>query len=306
MIAILPIAITSAELTSSNVSEPTLGSPVAESVYSAGTTYALGDYVISTTTHRRYKSLAAGNLGNALTDTTKWQDVGASNKFAMFDTERNLQTEGTSPLIVVITPGERFDSLAITGMEANSVAISISSTIGGGVVYSETVSLSGRDTVGLYTYFFGGFDFEPNLLRTTLPPYSDAVITLTFTRSSGFVKVGPMVVGMKEYLGEAELSPTSDVLNFSTVTRDADGGAEFNAVRNIPLTQLEVWAPKTRVERIRKFRDACNATPAVWSAIDDDTDGYFGALFTLAFPRRFSINLDEPEEARINLELESI
>lgn len=41
--------------------------------YEAGTTYGLGDEVWDAATLTYYRSLAAGNAGNPLTDTTKWE-----------------------------------------------------------------------------------------------------------------------------------------------------------------------------------------------------------------------------------------
>ena len=62
---------TDAIFTSSNVTEADYG------VYSAATTYALNAYVIVTTgVHKIYQSLVASNLGNAVTDITKWLDSG--------------------------------------------------------------------------------------------------------------------------------------------------------------------------------------------------------------------------------------
>jgi len=305
-----PIDITAAILTSTTLSEPQAGSPDPEPIYSTGTTYALDGVAIDTATHLKYRSLVASNLNNALTDTTKWECIGATNKWAMFDTTRNVQSEGTSPLTVVLTPGERFDSLALTGMEADQLDITITSVIGGGTVYSETVDLLYRSTVSWYTYFHGAFYYKSELLRTDLPPFSDAIITLTLTNAgspSTTVKCGPIGIGMKEYLGEVELGANSDRRNYSTVNRDASTGfAALDGLRNIPLTRVESWLPRERLERVRKFGDVINGRSIVWAGIDDDTDGYFGTLFTLGFARQFSINLDQPEEVRLSLQVESI
>ena len=56
MIVIPPILITSSVLASSTVAEPSAG----EVVWNAATSYAVGDVVIRTTTHRKYECQIAG------------------------------------------------------------------------------------------------------------------------------------------------------------------------------------------------------------------------------------------------------
>lgn len=60
MIVIPPIPITSSVLASSTVAEPSAG----EVVWNAATSYAVGDVVIRTTTHRKYECQIAGGFGD--------------------------------------------------------------------------------------------------------------------------------------------------------------------------------------------------------------------------------------------------
>ena len=97
-----------------------------ETAYNPATTYALGDTVYSAAAHRCYESLAAGNLGNPLpvlpeTETTKWIDVGPTNRWAMFDLSRNTQTVAASPLTVVVAPAED-QHRGLTGLSGNQAS----------------------------------------------------------------------------------------------------------------------------------------------------------------------------------------
>ncbi|HEY0847393.1 MAG TPA: hypothetical protein VGE12_18635, partial [Noviherbaspirillum sp.] len=142
-------AISASMLTSSTCAEP----HATETAYNAGTTYALGATVVSATNHRKYESLQAGNVGNPLPSlptldnpnpaTAYWQDVGPTNRWAMFDLLRDTQTVQASPLTVVITPGERVNSLALMKLEADSVTVTVTS--GGSTVYSHTEDLNTRE-----------------------------------------------------------------------------------------------------------------------------------------------------------------
>lgn len=273
--------------------------------YNGATTYALGDTCQDNTNHLIYESLEAGNVGNALTDTSKWLEIGKTNPWAMFDLLRNTATSQPGSITVVLTPGERVDSIALLGVVANSVSITITSDAV--TVYTLSESLNTRESFGWYDYFFRPITTRPSLIRFDLPPYTNAVITVTLAADTGNAECGACVIGTSEYLGRVLAEAESDVLNFSSVTRNAFGDSQLVPRRNVPRTQQQIIADKSRVNRIRTLRDSLNATPAVWSGLDDlDSDGYFEAVLILGIYKRFTINLRHPQHAAISLELEEV
>ncbi len=303
MRVIPPITITDAILTSSTATEPGTG----ETAYAAGTTYALGDTcsVIGTNSHIVYQSLQAGNIGHTpATSPTYWIAVGPTNRWKMFDTLRNTQTVSASPLTVVLTPGMRCNSIAVMGMVADSITVTVTS--GGSTVYTYTKDLRTRDVTDWYAYYFDPFTSLPGIVLFALPPYTNAIITVTMTISSGNVSCGAIVVGNSEYLGDMQYNAKDDVLNFSTITRDAYGTATLVARRNVPKTIQALWLDKSKVKRVADIRDSLNAVPAVWSGIDDPADGFFNSFLILGIYKTFSLDASGPNTAVVNLELEEI
>lgn len=310
MIVITPLSITDAILTSSTVSEPDTGEPAA---WNSGTTYALDDLVYLASTHKIYQSLQASNTNHDPADDIQgdednppvwWNEVGPTNKYAMFDLLRNTQTEAASPLTVELTPGQRINSLAVLSMEADSVTITMQNDAE--QVYSYTEDLNQREVFDWFDYFFEEFGTKPSIAMFDLPPYTGGVITVTLTSTSGTVKCGALVIGNQTYLGAVQLQAENDVLNFSRMERNFDGSAKMLQRRSIPKTIQDVFVDKSRINKIRAVRDELNAIPAVWSGLDDDTHGYFETLLILGFYRRFTINLNQEEHAVISLELEEI
>jgi hypothetical protein len=305
MNVIPPLAITDAMLTSSTISEPDTG----ETAWSgASVAYILGDRRIRTTTHRIYECVSAHTSAASPlpeNDTTHWLDIGPTNKWAMFDTLRNSATVHTGSITAVITPGVRVDSIALLGMVANSVTITMTS--GGVTVYTYTADLNLREVSSWYDYFFRAFSTKPSIALFDLPPYTNGVITVAATATSGNAEIGACVIGSYEYIGDVSYDAESDVLNFSTVTRNFDGGTSAMVQRrNVPKTIQQILLDKSRVNRVRALRDSLNATPAVWAGLEDSDDGYFEALLILGFYKRFSINLKHPQHAILSVELEEI
>ena len=278
-------------------------------VYSSGTTYTQGEFVLDDTNHLIYESLISSNLGNALTDTAKWLLIGPSNKWAMFDFLRNTATVAPfeNPITVVITPGVRVDSIALLGLVANSYSITMTSVTGGGTVYTATGSLDTRIVGDWYDYFFEVFSTAKSVVFFNLPPYTDGIITVVITATSGNAECGACVVGSYEYIGDVQYDADADVLNFSSVTRDFAGGtSQMVQRRNVPRTIQQIFLDKTLVNRARALRESLNAVPAVWSGLDDSTDDFFESFIILGFYKRFSINAKDFLLAVISLELEEI
>lgn len=301
MRVIPPLEITDAILTSSTCAEP----HASETAYNAATTYALDAVVVVAADHRTYQSLQAGNIGHTpISSPTWWLDIGPTNRWKMFDLLRNTKTEQASPLTVIITPGVRVNSVALLGLVADLVTVSITSD--GATVYTYTRDLSTREVLDWYDYFFLPFGTAPSEALFDLPPYTNAIITATLTRASGNVSCGGLVVGSYVYIGNVKYEAESDALNFSTVERNAFGDSLLIPRRTVPKTNQTIRCKKDRVNKVMDLRAALNAVPAVWSGLDDATDGYFDALLILGYYRRFTINVAQPDDALIDLELEEV
>lgn len=306
---ITPLTITDAILTSSTVPEPDTG----ETAWNSGATYALGDRRYVASNHTMYESLIASNLGNDPTlevqndpdnPPTKWLEVGKTNRWQAIDLLRNTKSSGTSPMVIVLTPGKRIDAAGFFGLEAD--AITISMTVGATEVYSYTENLSRREVWGWYDYVFQAFSTKPSVALFDLPPSTGAVITITLTAASGTVKIGSIVIGSKTNIGNVEYGAESDVLNFSRIDRAFDGTVQLRPRRSIPKAIESVWAEKAMVNKIRDLRTNLNAVPAVWAGLDQTNDDYFEALLILGVYRKFTIDLSYPEHAKLSLEIEEI
>ncbi len=265
-----------------------------------------GTHTATAYIHRNYESLIGSNTGNPppIDDGTKWLDLGPTNRWKMFDLLRSTGTEVASPLTVVVTPGERVDSIALVGMIADEVTIEVSS--GGDIVYSYTENLNTRATVSWYTYFFGAFSYKAALALFDLPPYVDASITVTLTRATGNVVCGGLLMGRSVYIGKTLHNAESDALNYSTVDRDTFGDATLVPRRSVPKTVQRVVCDRTNVNRVTRIRTDLNAVPAIWSGLDDASHGYFEPLLILGVYRQFTIAMDQPDQATVTLELEEV
>lgn len=304
MKVIPPLTITDAIFGTSTAAEPGTG----ETAWASGGTYPLADRRIRATTHRIYECVLAHTGVTALpeNDATHWLDVGPTNAWAMFDLERSSQTVVTGGnLVVTLAPGKRINSLGLVGLQASQVTVQMHE--GATQIYTKTQSLLTRNTTTWTQYFFGEFRPRRAFVTFDLPLSSTATLTITLTPNDGAAKCGGLVIGMVEDLGTIVDEPTSDVNNFSRVTRDEFGTATLTKRRNVPLLSHRVRADAARLDRLRELRETLDATPALWSGVDDrQTSPFFDTMLLLGLAKKWSIGMPSPLAVVSDLQLEEI
>lgn len=304
MRVIPPLTITSAMISSSTAAEPGAG----ETAWNAATNYTTGQTAYLAATHRRYERLAPGGADAASPETapTKWKDIGATNKYAMFDVTSSAQTAVTGgPLTVTLAPGKRITSVGLRGLYGS--AVTLTQHVGGTQTYSKTWNLLLRNTTTWRQYFFGDFLMRPAVVTFDLPMDTSATITITVQPYAGEARCGGVWIGTDEDVGMIIDQPASEVLNFSKIERDEFGTATLVRRRNVPVLNYRVRADATQLDRLRELRDRIDAVPALWSGADDRADStFFNALLLGGVAKKFSISLNSPTHLLVELQLEEI
>lgn len=270
-------------------------------VYNAGTAYVTGDRVIDAVNHLEYLALA-NSTGVALTDATKWQVQGPTNRWKALDLNSSTGTTAPSPLSYTITPGKRVDAVGLAGIVADSYTISVDD--GSGEIWTYTENLGTRVVLSWLDWLTKPFTFRSESGVFDLPLISTAVVTITFTRASGDVTVGALFVNRHTFIGDMETAPSDDPENFSTFTRDLEGSAStFVEKRVIPILTATCLAEAAKVPEIRDLRNALRATPAFYAGLQDPTNPYFGSVQRVGVWRRFKITPDHAG-ARVEIDVE--
>lgn len=273
------------------------------SAYAAGTTYAAGNRVIRTSTHRVYESLIAGNLGNTPeTSPTKWLDVAPTNKWAPFDNVIGTSCSLASPLTLSLSPGY-VDSIALLDLIGTSLTVSMTSVMGGGTVYNQTISLESSAPADYYEYFFSPFRQRTSVVLMDLPPFSDGVITITLT-GTGTVSVGLISVGLGLYIGDARYGAKVGITDYSTKSADAFGNTTIakRPWAKRPSYSLEV--AKSIVSYVFERVAALRGTPCVWVGAPDDPE--LSLLTVFGFLKDLQPEATYPKFALCSLEIEGM
>lgn len=297
-----PVTISATLLTSSTVPETDYAG------WLVGSTYAVGDKVISTVTHRVYESLRATNLGHDPTDilnrtgaTPWWLDIGPTNRYAMFDGEASTQTVIASPLTVVIHPGP-FNSVYLAGIDGDSLTLTVKDSPGGAVVFTTTVTLEASAPPDYYEYFFDRFQPQTDYLASDLPSYTNAELTVSITKVTGNVKCGVLALGDLRPLGLTQYGAKAKPKTYSYIKIDEFGN---NVIKRRKSAKDMSASSYVKLEEANFVLDTITElldVPCVW--IGTDIQEYSGLrVYGLGSAE---LSYDQPQFATLNLNVQGL
>jgi hypothetical protein len=244
---LIPIAIDNAMFGSSTVAEPAAG----ETAWVSAGSYTAGDIRIRTGTHRKYMALTthSGVTTAPEDDPIRWKDVGATQRWAMFDPRRTTQTTATTTLTIVLNPGW-FNALDLFLLSGSEVSVTVKDAPGGTVIFTETRSIVGP-FLDEWDYCFGPWRNTPNQLFTDIPISASAELTLTISGDTGeAVGCGMLCIGDLRPLiigdwGGAEYGAAAEPISCSYIKTDDFGDTQIvkrasatNATLSIVLPQV--------------------------------------------------------------------
>ena len=277
--------------------------------YNPATTYGDGDNVMETAVgiHHNYESLQAGNVGHTLTDTAWWLDLGATNRWQVFDAKTGSQTTATgASMHYDLTPAEVIDAIALLNLDATSVQIVGVDPVAG-EIYNESYNLVTTVAVlDWYMYWFEPIIRATDLVKTDLatigiPPYTDAVWTITITNTDSIAACGEIVVGLQATLGALEYGAEAGIVDYSTKTADAYGNFTITERAYSKRNSYDVTVFNTAVNEVFRLLSVYRATALVWVGHEDYT-----MFIVYGFYKDFRIGMRYPAYSIMTIDIEGL
>ncbi|OWK32301.1 hypothetical protein [Sphingomonas mucosissima] len=226
---ILPMAVTDATLLAASVPEADYP------LWSAGTIYGVGARVIVPSTHRIYESAGEGNVGDDPAGlSSKWIDIGPTNRWAMFDQALGTATTSAGAIEVVINTGTA-NAIALLDLTGSTVRV-----VAAG--YDRTVPIG----AGAVTFF-------------DLP---GGAVTVTIAGDQ--VACGTLLVGQLMALGITEAGAGAGITDFSRKVVDDFG--EVTLVERAYAKRMTANAliRTDAVDLVASRIAAVRARPSLW------------------------------------------
>jgi len=296
MIIIQPVPITAPMLTASNV--PETDAPV----WTAGT-YTLGTKRIYA--HRVYEVIissttARPDVGAVATPPT-WLDLGATNRFKMFDQIISTQTVKNAEIDVDITPAAIINAAAFFGLLGNSITVTMTDPLEG-VVFTETRSLQDNTIIiDWYSYFFEEIAYLPDTVFLNLPAYGSATLTALIDGGAGDAKVGEVVIGKQRTLGVTNFGSSVSILDYSVKSTDDFGNTIIVQRAYSKRADYDVTVETSSVAAVQKALADIRTTPTVFVGDQNRPE-----TVVYGFYKQFNIVLSTPSISDCSIEVEGL
>ena len=298
--------LTNSTLTSSSVPENDT------TEWTSGGSFAIDDTCMVTTTsngaavatHLIYKSIHVGtNTGHdptASTGPTYWEVLYSTNRWKMFNQTVQQQTVLAGGFNVVITPAAVVSGISAVNVDCESITILMVDPVEG-TVFNQTYSMvSNSGITSWYAYFFTPITRDSDLAVLGLPPYANAVITVTFT-ATGDAKCGALVFGTTQTIGISQYGASFGIQDYSTKTTDASGNVTIDVGSFSDIADVDVLIETGRFAEVKKILTDARSVPSVW-IVEPNVQG----LIIYGYFREFNILMTNPNVSLTTLSIEGL
>jgi len=296
-----PETITDSILTDSNLSETDYAA------WNSGSTYALGDRVILTSTHKIYESSQGSNTNhNPETSPTWWIEVSPTNKWKCFDTSSTTQTlaTGISPPLISyeFAFNQAVNSVAFLNVTGCNYITIVMDDPTYGIVYNETIDLSRKQLSSDWWAWFFGLRREANqYVALDLPTYPYATISVTLEGTPG-LGVGIIVVGQQNNFSLGmKYGARVGIQDYSRKETNDFGDTVFVERAFAKRATYEVMMENEELDTFQKYLTSIRATPCLWVGSNE-----FEATTVFGFYKNFDILLNYTNHSDCSLDIEGL
>lgn len=297
-----PIAINDSNLDSTTIPEP--DASAGEVSWVAGS-YVVGDEVIKSSTHRRYRCAVATTDDpevGVLRAVPTWIGIGATNRYAMFDLKNGSKSMASLSLAVETTTNLATTAVAafyISGAE--TVTVTLTDPVDG-VVYSNSVEMiDNSEIVDFWEWFNLPIISIDQFVLTDLPSYPAATLAVSFDGVAE-VSVGTLVQGIQSSLGVAVYGTSSQLVDLSRVDSDEFGNYTIVERPFYNLVDYDIVMPQNRARWARNLVAKYRITPIVWiGGVDSSLPQVTFGLYN-----DFQITTSAPNDTRATLQIKEL
>ena len=294
MIIVNPVEITPAKFVSSTAVVST------RATWAAGTPYVTGNQV-----YYNFKDWLA--IANSIgvtpgTDATKWTEIGASNRYAMFDGVINNVTTATSILNVRVTPGAVVNAVSLFQVTANTVQVQVIDPVEG-TVYDKTKPMQDNTfVVDWYSYFFEPIAQLTDITFADLPAYGSADIRVIADAGTGNPAIiGECVIGVQRTLGVTNFNTSVSIQDYSRKEADQFGNITVVTRPFAKRADYDVTVETAAVNFVQRALAEIRTTPTVFIGDPNRPE-----TVVYGFYRNFNIVLSTPSISDCTIEVEGL
>jgi hypothetical protein len=286
-------------------------------MWASGASYAAGAKVIRATPADNpainiaeidyiYEAAGANTTTDPALDPLSWINLGATDRYKLFDRTASSQTEYAQGSSVSIL-AHRISAIFL-GRARGRFQIDVFLNGADGMpaqIFSaaiEAEALIYEPTSGWYDYFYpvllgdlGAVDSYAEF------PVNDYDMTIRVSALSDACAIGRLVVGSLYPIGETKIAPSVGILDYSKKDTDANGETYLAVGKYAKKAEFDLIVETSKLDHINALLSRFRATPALWVG-----STRFSSLMIYGFYRDFSLLLQGEEFSECAIQIEGL
>lgn len=237
-------------------------------------------------------------------DLANWSDLGATNKYRMFDNIISSVSSRTGGIQFTLTPNQIVNSIALLNVNASTVRVVMNDPVEG-VVYDQTRELrSSSEVTDYFSYFFATL-VSPTDLNTAvfldLPSKPTATITVYISSGEALVEVGEVVYGIQSIIGRTNYGTSIGIKSYSRKDIDEFGKVTVVKRKNSKYCEYDVDIDNTNLVFVQRLFQDIDSVPCVFIGNPDMEE-----LIVYGFYSDFKSTISFPTVSKCTLRVEGL
>ena len=239
-----------------------------------------------------------------------WEEVSATNQWAMFDGYVNSQTVNEDSIIVALNVSN-VDHVVLFGVEGTSVDLELWDEDATAMTWSKNIDLVyGSSVVALigdwYEYFFGAYTLQTDISESTGILVQSSVLVVKINQISGEdAKCGTCLPGRAMDIGKTQYGVSMGMVDYSYRSEDKDTGVVtiepgYYAKQN----SMTVAIGNVFVDHVYKTVVGLRGTPTAWIGNNESTE--YESLIVYGFFSDFDVILSGPTKSYASIEIKGL
>lgn len=263
----------------------------------AGDTFIYNNYV--------YEVLSDNNdqpdLGAALPAPT-WLNKGFINPLRMYDGKLDSLTTSDSDLSITVTANTLVTGIAVFNVDAATIQITMTDPDDGIVFDTDVVDMLDNSAVNdWFAYFFSPYIKKKDFATLDVPPYPDAMITVSIDGAGAGTAIGELVVGEVFDVGETQYNTSVGILDYSRKEQDQFG--KFNIIKRrfSKRADYDIKIMTNAASGVQRTLADLRAEPAVFIGDADKEE-----TIIYGYYRSFDISISSPSISDATITVEGL
>lgn len=200
-----------------------------------------------------------GDTSN-VAETVYWLEVGATNRWRMFDNSASGQSSQAGAIEFAILPGQ-ITALGLVNIAATSGSVTLYDPIDG-LVFASVFALLEQNVFDWLQYFVAPATMKTDYIVDNVPAYNSGIVTVSLVNSTALC--GEVIAGLEQSLGRAQWGAKPGITSFGKKETDPYGTRFLEPGNYQKRLSIDVFVEDDYADEANRLMTIYRETPMLW------------------------------------------